>query len=273
MTALLPLFFAAAVRAAAPPAPRFAKIVIVIFENADFKDAVKQPFFASLAERGALLTDYHAVGHPSLPNYIALVSGGTQGVKDDGVHDLDARSVVDLLEAKGKSWKLYAEGYPGGCFLRPRSRRYARKHVPLLSFTNVQKDAERCARVVDARDFFVDLSSGALPDYSLFVPDLRDDGHDTGVAYADTWFKTNFGPVLKKWPARVLLVATFDEDSNSGGTNQIYTALYGGMVKTGARVDERYSHYSLLRTVEDEWKLGDLGGDDAQAEPIAGVWK
>lgn len=273
MSALISLLLCASVFAADPPKPRFDKIVVVVFENTDYKDAVKQPFFAAFAGRGALLTDYHGIGHPSQPNYMAMIAGDTLGVKDDGAYELRAASLIDLLEARGRSWKVYAEGYPGDCFLRPRLKKYARKHVPMLSLKSVQREPGRCAKAVGADAFFVDLSSGALSDYSFFVPDLNDDGHDTGVAFADKWFAKTFGPLLDKWPDGVLLVATFDEDSDSGGTNQIYTALAGSMVQPGSRDDERYSHYSLLRTIEDQWGLGDLGLNDAKAEPITGIWK
>lgn len=36
-----------------------------------------------LAADGALLTSYFAITHPSLPNYIAMVSGDTQGIASD----------------------------------------------------------------------------------------------------------------------------------------------------------------------------------------------
>lgn len=271
---LTPLLAAAlAARAAEPVKPRFEKVVVVVFENTDYQDAIKQPFFAAFAGRGALLTDYHAVSHPSEPNYVALVSGDTHGIKDDEVYDLDARSVADLIESAGRSWKQYSESYPGKCSMKPRIGRYARKHAPFTSFKPIQTSPARCARLTGGEAFFADLDSRSLPDYSFFVPNLDDDGHDTGVAYADKWFARKFAPLLARWPKGVLLVATFDEDSNSGGTNRVYTALFGDMIKPGARVDERYTHYSLLRTIEREWKLGDLGRNDAKAAPISGVWK
>lgn len=259
--------------AAEPRKLRFEKAVVVIFENTGFKDAVKQPFFAAFAKRGALLTDYHGVAHPSQPNYVALVAGSPRGVKDDARYDLPGRSLADLLEAKGLDWKQYAEDYPGSCSLRPRFRRYARKHAPLISFVSIQKDLARCARAVEARQFFVDLSSRTLPAFSLFVPDLSDDGHDTGVAFADKWFSKKFGALLEKWPNDTLLVATFDESESYEDTNQVYTAFFGDMVKPGAADDARYDHYSLLRTLEDNWELGDLGGNDAKAKAVAGVWR
>ncbi|MDE2236770.1 MAG: acid phosphatase, partial [Elusimicrobia bacterium] len=229
------------------------------------------PFLTRLAKDGALLRQYYAVAHPSQPNYLALVSGSTHDVFSDDNVTLDGAQLGDLLEKAGKSWRVYAEGYPGGCFLGARRGRYVRKHVPFLSFREVQQDPARCARIVDGARFFSDLAAGSLPDYSLFIPDLDDDGHDTGVSFADRWLAKAFGPLLPHWPADTLLIVTFDED-DYGGDNQVYTALYGSIVRPGAVSLERYNHYSLLRTMEDGLGVGTLGAKDEAASPIAGVW-
>src|SRR5438105_2796468 len=59
---------------------RFKKVVVVVLENTDYAEGLKQPFLASLAAKGALLTKFQAEAHPSQPNYIAMISGSTQGV-------------------------------------------------------------------------------------------------------------------------------------------------------------------------------------------------
>jgi phospholipase C len=264
----------------AQAAPSFRRVVIVMLENANYEDAVQQPFLKDFAARGALLTNYHAVAHPSQPNYVALTAGTHDGVFGDGNVTLDARNIADLLEAKGKTWKAYAEGYPGNCFLGSSEGTYARKHVPFLSFQDITSDASRCANVVDASSFAGDAARGTLPDYSFFVPDLNDDGHDTDVATADRWLSATFGTLLNdpSFMKGTLFVITFDEDDfflRAGVMvdNHIYAALAGDMVAPGATSDAAYDHYSLLRTVEDGLGLGTLGQNDAQATPIAGVWK
>jgi Phosphoesterase family len=128
----------------------FTKMIIVVLENTNYADALQQSFLASLAKRGALLTNFTAEAHPSQPNYIALISGSTHDVTSDRNVTLDARHVGDLLEAKSLQWKVYAEGYPGNCFLGTQSGTYVRKHVPFLSFKNVQTDPSRCARIVES---------------------------------------------------------------------------------------------------------------------------
>ena len=251
------------------------KIMTVVLENTNYDAALRQPFLKSLIRRGALLTNFSAEAHPSQPNYIALVSGSTYGVTSDANLTLDKPQIGDLLEAKGLSWKVYAEGYPGGCFLKAADGDYVRKHVPFLSFKNVQTDQARCARIVDASELQNDLRDGRLPDYSLYVPDLKNDGHDTGVAYADRWLLGMFGPLLQnpRFMRGMLFVVTFDEGRGSFDGNHVATILVGDAVMPGTTSDTGYDHFSLLRLAEDTFGLGSLEQGDARAKTITGIWK
>ncbi|MBI4923161.1 MAG: hypothetical protein HY834_15570 [Devosia nanyangense] len=268
---LIAAAFAVASPVTAAPA-QFKKVFIVVLENEDAQSAAKQPFLAGLAKTGALLSDYSGVSHPSQPNYLAITAGSTLGVRNNSRHNLDATHIGDLLEAKGRSWKSYAEDYPGGCDLRATIGKYARKHEPFLSYLNIQQSAERCARVVNSAQLDADLASGALPDFSLYIPNNHNNGHDTGVAFADKWLASRFGPLLHdaRFMKGMLFVVTFDEADHGNG---VFTVLFGDMVQPGSVSDTAYDHYSLLRTIEDGFGLGSLGRNDAAATPIAGVFK
>ena len=136
--------------------PSFKHVYLIVMENHPFNDVIGDgdaPTLNSLARQGALATDYHAVGRPSQPNYIALVSGSTQGVTDDAVYDLGAPNLADQLEAKGLTWAVWAENLPDGCFTGATARggpdgdgTYARKHEPFISFTEISGNPARCAR-------------------------------------------------------------------------------------------------------------------------------
>jgi hypothetical protein len=264
---------------AAPPAnPGFDKAMIVVLENTNYDAAAQQPFLASLARRGALLTNLSAEGHPSQPNYLALIAGSTFGLTSDRNVDLDGRQIGDLLEAKGLQWKIYAEGFPGNCFLGVKKGDYVRKHAPFLSFRSVQSDPARCARVVDATQLGQDVQNGSLPNFSLYVPDLKHDGHDTGVAVADGWLAKTFGPLLDdpRFTKGLLLVVTFDEGEHFAllpSTNRVFTVLVGDAVAAGSISNAAYSHYSLLRTIEDGLGVGTLGRNDGAAAPFTGIWR
>lgn len=270
------LFFglARAAECGSQSAPSFNKVMIIILENANYADAVAQPFMGKFAKNGALLDNFHALTHPSLPNYIALAAGTVAGTTSNDPVSVRVRHIGDLLEAKGKTWKVYAQGYPGNCFLGSKRGTYVRHHVPFLSFENIQNDPRRCANIVAASTLNDDVARGALPDYSLYIPDQKNDGHDTGAAYADRWLEQTFAPLLKNSALLkgLLLVVTYDEAGNDPA-NHIYTALAGESVLSGSVSTKPYNHYSLLRTVEDVFGLGTLGKNDALATSIAGVWR
>jgi hypothetical protein len=254
--------------------PPFEKVFIVVLENASYAGALAQPFLADLAARGALLANFFGEAHPSFPNYVALTAGSTYGISSNATVTLDVPHVGDLLEAAGRTWTVYAEGYPGDCFLGATSGAYVRRHVPFLSFASVQASPARCARVVDASVLAGDVAGGTLPDYALYIPDLNNDGHDTSVAFADHWLAQTFGPWLQdpRFTDGRLFVVTFDE-APTPGPNHVYTAVYGRGVVPGAVSALRYDHLSLLRTIEDALELPTLGQQDATAPPIMDVWR
>lgn len=265
--------------ATAIPAPAsdraFEKVFIIVLENTDYPQAMAQSYLKNLAGKGANLTNFFAITHPSYPNYLALTAGSTFGITDDGQTDLDKTNIVDLLETKGISWKVYVEQYPDNpCYKGIISNGYVRKHTPMLSFVDVQNSPARCAKIVPSKQLAQDVAANNLPQYSLYIPDLDNDGHDTGVAYASKWLQGFLTPLQdnKNFSAGTAVVVTFDEGLN-GSTNQIYTIFVGEPVKPGTSNNTRYTHYDLLRTIEDNFKLGNLGREDAKASFISGVWR
>jgi hypothetical protein len=258
---------------AATTGKHFDRAIFVVFENTDYSDAIAQPFFKQLAEHGALLSKLSALTHPSQGNYIGLTSGALQGVTDDEDFDLNVRNIADLLEAKGLTWKVYAEGYPGHCFSGSSMNGYFRKHNPFISYTNIRTNPSRCANIVDASQFDKDVASGSLPNYVFYIPDIRNDGHDTGVQYADKWYARRFSALVndRRFMEKTVLISTFDE-SGSESPNHIYTSIVGPAVEPGIYPDH-LNIYSLLSLVEDNWNLATLGINDAQAKPVPDIWK
>src|SRR5690348_10033672 len=87
-------------------------IVVVVEENHDY-DAIignpDAPYINSLAQNGALFTNYSAVANPSQPNYLALFSGSTQGVTDNGYYLLDQPTLAGQLGDAGLSFTGFQE--------------------------------------------------------------------------------------------------------------------------------------------------------------------
>ena len=253
------------------------RVFIVMLENTDAAPAQKQPFLKSLMNKGAYLADFHALAHPSLPNYIGLVAGDILGIKDDAMYDLDAPHIGDLLDAKKRTWKAYAEDFPGGCFKGAFKGAYARKHNPFMSFKSLTTNPERCKKhVVPASELDQDIARGTLPDYAMFVPNQRNDGHDTSIKFADAYMARVFGPYLKdpRFAKGTLFVVTFDENDgrNDIDGNLIATFIVGPGVKNGFVSRLRYDHYSLVRTVEELLGIGSLNKQDLTASIIDDIW-
>ena len=220
------------------------------------------PYINRLIARYGLATNYRATTHPSQPNYIALFSGSTQGVTNNGVHDLARRNLVDQLAAHGISWRVFAQNVPLGCYKGATasggpdgSGTYARKHEPAISFRSITRRASRCARISNFSHF-----GPSAARFELIVPNMCNSMHDCSTATGDAFLST-FIPKLLKSPAMKgsALFLTWDEgSSNLGGGGRIATVVIGPTVKKGYHSAKRHTHYSLLRTIENAWGLGCL---------------
>jgi len=257
------------------PVPDFEHVIVVVFENKEASSVLGNaaaPTFNSYARRYATLTRYYAVTHPSLPNYIALVSGSTRGITSNCTTcTVNAPNLVDTVEAAGKTWKAYAEGLPSRGFLGAASGRYAKKHNPFAYFRSITANASRRARIVPLGELALDLRAGRLPDFAFVVPDLCSSMHDCSVAVGDAWLRRVLTPLLGLPNSVVFLL--FDEGATSvrGGGHTPALAV-GTAVQRGARYRGLTGHYGVLRTIEDAWGLPRLG-QSARVRPISGIWK
>lgn len=251
---------------------------MVVFENHEasaIADSPAAPTFNALARRYAILTDYTAVAHPSLPNYLALVSGSTHGITSDCTDCVvQARSLADTLGAARKTWKTYAENLPYPGFTGGSSGRYAKKHDPFLYFRNVADSRARRNRIVPFTQLTRDLAARRLPDFSLVIPNLCDDMHDCPVATGDAWLKAHVVPLLHSQELRGGVVfVVFDEGtSDEGGGGHVEALALGPSVRGGSAFAHATNHYGLLRTIEDAWGLPRLGLSRT-GTPIGGIWK
>lgn len=271
--AMFALVSAASAHAGRLPCPDH--VVIVIEENHGYAQIMdprnSASYIHALAKRGLLLTASYGVTHPSQPNYLALFSGSTQGVRDDAcLGSFDSDNLASSLLAGGYSFATYSESLPATGDLGCASGPYQRKHNPAANWQGTRLPAAINRRFAD----FANLPRGdfsRLPTVSFVIPNLDNDMHDGSFAAADAWLKTHIAPYAD-WAMRhnSLLILTWDED-DFRGDNRIVTILAGQMVKPGTSA-QRIDHYSVLRTLLDFYGLPALGASRA-AEPISGAWK
>lgn len=260
------------------PGKTFDRFVQIFLENQDYDIAAGDPNLAALANQGILLDNYWAIAHPSQPNYVAAVGADTHGIWLDTFERLDSNilTIIDLLDKKGISWGFYQEDMPFSGFeadwvnQKTGANDYVRKHNPPMSYDSFTGNITRLATNKNFTMFYKDLENNKLPQWMFITPNMTNDGHDTSVTQAGSWSMSFLTPLLRnpKFNAdRTLIILTFDECENYLGDNRVYAALLGSAVegKEGTTNNARYNHYSLIKTVEDNWNLGNLGENDVNA--------
>lgn len=247
-----------------------------MMENLGYAPAMATPGLASLSRRYATATNYWAVAHPSLPNYIALTSGGTWGITSDCTSCYVARSNLgEQLSAAHVSWGAYLEGVPSSCFLGPYfpAGDYAGKHNPFRYYADVRSSRSLCAHLRPLTDLRRALSArdAAVPRFVWVTPDLCHDGHDCAPSVASTWLESFVGSVVRStaWRSGGVMFVTWDE-SESGGPmgGRVLSLVIAPEVARGRAVSTYYTHYSLLATVEDAFGLP-LLGQARRARPMS----
>jgi phosphatidylinositol-3-phosphatase len=243
--------------------PDFSHVYLIVMENKEGSSIIDNPaapYINGLAHQYGLAANYSAVGHPSEPNYLVLVSGSTNGVTDDGIYNLAARSVFDEIDASGRTWHVAEQNDRGGCFTGSTSSggpdgpgTYARKHNPAISFTSISTNPALCARITDLHSF--DLASAS---FNWVEPNLCNSMHDCSIATGDGWLASFLPGLLASnaYRSAGVIFLTWDEgSSNLGGGGRVATIVISPLAKAGFTSVVAHDHYSLLRTIQDAWGL------------------
>ncbi|MHB8439680.1 MAG: alkaline phosphatase family protein [Acidimicrobiales bacterium] len=161
-------------------------VMVIMMENKDYSEvigAVGQPYTNSLATEYGLATASFGYTHPSLPNYLVMVSGSTHGVTDDGDPSehrfAGAPTIADELAAAGVSTTAYAEDLPPNPTVS--AGEYAVKHFPWEYFPATHVTVAPSSRLI------ADLQTSAAPSFVWYTPNLIDDEHDGTVEQGDAF--------------------------------------------------------------------------------------
>ena len=219
-------------------------------ENHSYGRALTGSYTAALAAKYSVATDYHAVSNPSLPNYLALTSGSTWGIADDGYHRLPAGGLGAQLTAAGILWRAYMEGMTNGCYKSPYP--YALKHNPFAYYGNSCPN-----QVVNFSHFAADMKT-KVPRFVWITPGLCHDGHDCSTGIADQWLSQMVPKILatSAWRDNGLLLITWDEGDDTANHVLTLAIQPHPIERASARA---YNHYSFLATIEDRLGLSRLG--------------
>jgi hypothetical protein len=238
-------------------------VVWIVMENHSLDQIIGSsdaPYINQLASEHGLAADFYAESHPSLPNYIAMTSGSTQGIADDGdpaSHPLDVPSIFSLLPGGGSRSLL--ESMPSNC-ARSDAGDYAVRHNPQAYYVNLGGD---CARYNVPLADPPDLSAR----FTFVTPNLIHDMHNGTVADGDAWLSTFMPKVLTSdeyTAGHAAVFLTWDEDDLLSA-NQIPTLVIAPSVAPGTRVTARLDHYAMLRATQEMLGLAPLLGAAAGA--------
>jgi hypothetical protein len=281
---IMRLFLAFAGLAAHPSLARDAKtfdhVSVIVLENHGFDEALASefsPFLRHLSRTQGLATKYFGIGHPSLPNYLALIAGDSFGIRNDdpscfasdltifqSCHGLDVETLADQLEAAHLTWSLYAESLPAIGSLQQASpdnganALYAQKHNPFAYFSAIAKNPSRAQNMKSLSFLAQDLADGP-PNFAFIVPNQCHDGHGLNSCGDPAQLIRDYDSFLEKtvnlirasphWTENSAIVITFDESESKADNHvaMIVVTKCGGPVTSATKTD----HYGLLATLED----------------------
>jgi hypothetical protein len=245
--------------------------IVVVIEEDRASDAIgdtaHMPYFNQLAASGLVYTNSHGVAHPSLPDYLALYSGSTQGINDNGNNHTFtgpnlAKSLNSTLLASGQylSFGGFAESLPhdGDTTTRiagdPNNPLappdlYMRNYNPMAQFTDVGAHGTTAITNAQVNKTFASFPTTAagyasLPTVSFIIPNSLHNTHGSNEqapyatdpseynflrSSADTWLKNNLDGYLQWAKANnsLLIITTDEEETDSTPTESLTTIING----------------------------------------------
>src|SRR5713226_3818401 len=193
---------------AAAQRPRIGHVFTIVLENKSYDETFgpnsPAPYLSNeLTAQGALLTNYYSIGHNSLPNYIALVSGQAPNVITQSdcqvypdsfvqvevngqivgqgcVFPAEVQTIAYQLAAHQLSWRGYMEDMSAPCLhpaldtqdptqtARPGDQ-YAARHNPFVYFHSIIDTPSCAANDVPLTQLPADLEHSATTPNYVFI--------------------------------------------------------------------------------------------------------
>jgi len=269
--------------------PRYQHVFLFYFENEDFNTILgntkQAPYLNSLVPQSSVLANFFAEEHPSDANYLALAGGSAFGVpltdplEENSQYTIHARNIGDLIGAQHETWKAYLQSANGPCDDTVH-RYYWDDDEPMTYFADVRDRPAYCAaHLVPLPALQTDLASASTtPNFAWVAPDDCADMEGCGIRAGDKFLATELGAIMRSpaWRTqRSLAIITFDEDSydHEHPAQRVLTLMLGSAgVRQGYASHVRYTHYSLLRTIEAALGTGTLTRNDGYAQPVNDVF-
>jgi hypothetical protein len=258
--------------------PKVGRIAVMVLENRSYEQIIgnpSTPYINSLARRGALATRYYAITHPSLPNYIAMTTGGHRGINTDcATCEAEGRSLVNQLDRARIGWRAYFESIPARVASPYKPGAAYNRHYNPFVYSELGRN-DLASDVANFGRLSHDLTTGSLRRFSWIAPNVWHDGHTAKLAAADRFASRLVPRIVRALGPRGVLFLTWDEGQRSDtrgahgqGGGRIPLIAVGPGARAGARVRVRANHYALLKTIEASLGLRALGHARGAGTPM-----
>lgn len=235
--------------------PAIRHVFTIILENENYNQTFGANSPATylsqqLTPQGTLLQNYYAIGHESLGNYVALVSGQApnlatqsdcavfldfspampqidsngQAIGQGCVYPAEIQTIAGQLAAANFAWRGYMEDMPAACThpalntadttqTASAKSQYANHHNPFIYFHAIL-DSPVCAQnVVPLQRLTTDLEQvSSTPNFVFITPNLCHDGHDTPCADGEPGGLVSADSFLRLWVPQILASSAYQQD-------------------------------------------------------------
>ena len=183
---------------AVAPGGAIKHVVWIVDENHSYDKIIgvrKDAYINSLATTYGSANNAWGITHPSVPNYLGLVSG----LPLKSLPTTDCTTCTQAgpdIFTQGESWRAYEVTMPTACDrVASANGLYVPKHNPPLYFRDVPAAACK-TNDLPYTSLAADLKSHTLPAFSFIAPNQDDNMHSTGNLAGQAWLEANLPALL-----------------------------------------------------------------------------
>jgi phosphatidylinositol-3-phosphatase len=267
-------------------------VILIMMENkgdANIVGSSSAKYENYLIKNYAFAKDYFALSTSGLHDYIGITDGSTAITNfspecaPSSCYTTNT-NIFSLLQSHGLTWKGYAESMPSNCYTSAYGKlpnEYWPWHTAIPYYTDLSSycshnDVPLGNVTLQTGNFFNDLKSNNLPNFSMVSPNVCDDMHtcptgENAIAMGDKWLHAFVGDIISSssFSSTVILI-TFDNGPSLSKPIPMIIVGPSTLVNHG-QFTQMFSHYSTLATIEDIFNLGNLGRGDATATPMSAI--
>ena len=268
---------------AARRAPRHAAahVMVLMMENSSYSDVVGSsaaPYQTKLSRSYETATSSYGVGHYSLDNYLAALTGRfyTWSVGDcspgPGCQASDT-TLADQLDFAHIPWDAFMGAMPTDCdtqnaYDAAAGRYYGVRHDPFVYFPRLLK--RDCHRIQPSTRLLAALDSASPPDFVWYSPQICHDGGGdepcATVSAGDAFLSAEIPRIqATRWYREGgVIVLTYDEGDSKGqgqgehlhgAGNHVLTVLVSNATKGRADYTRYVNTFGMLAGIEKAYGL------------------